>query len=157
MYEDGYFIRVTDEVKPRREYTIPASTFDPKVHEKLDKPATAADGTQLPPKYTPEVMGAPNSTVPPTELPPYDKRTVPELKAEIDTRNAARDDESAHISTSGNKAALVAALEADDASHAPGSAEAEGDAPSDLDDSGDDGEGGDASADDPESLSDSGQ
>lgn len=149
LYPEGYFIRVTDEVKPRREYTIPASSFDEGTHKKLDKPATAADGTPLPPKYTPEAMGAPSDMVPPTELPPYSERIAAELKAEIDTRNADRPD-GEHISKSGNKAALVAALEADDESYVPGSGEAEEPTPDDA------GEGGDAST-DPESLSDSGQ
>lgn len=39
---------------------------------------------------------------------------VAELKAEIDRRNADREDD-AKLSTEGNKAALVAALDADDA------------------------------------------
>lgn len=154
MYEDGYFIRVTDDVKPRREYTIPASAFDEAAHKKLNKPATAADGTALPPKYTPEAMGAPSATVPPTELPPYKQRSVAELKDEIGTRNAARVDDGEHISTSGNKAALVAALEADDESYVSGAVQGEEPA----DDSGDDGgEDGDVPAADHESLSDSGQ
>lgn len=150
-YPDGYFIRVTDDVKPRREYTIAASSFDEKVHKPLDKAAVAADGTPLPPKYTPESMGPADSSVPPTELPPYDERTVPQLKDEIQTRNASRP-ESEHIPTSGNKAALVEALEADDESYVPGAGEVEEPAPD-----GDDGAGGDTPADDHESLSDNGQ
>jgi hypothetical protein len=48
----------------------------------------------------------------------YVDQKVGELKAEIETRNAAREDD-AKISTDGNnKAALVAALEADDAAQA---------------------------------------
>lgn len=45
---------------------------------------------------------------------PYDGLTVPDLKNRIEVRNAGRDAE-AQIPTSGNKAALVAALVADDA------------------------------------------
>ena len=49
------YVRVTDEVKPRREYTITAARAkslgsDVKV---LDKPATGQDGHPLPPKYAP--------------------------------------------------------------------------------------------------------
>ncbi len=49
------YVRVTDEVKPRREYTITAEQAesfgsDIKV---LDKPAVGGDGYPLPPKYTP--------------------------------------------------------------------------------------------------------
>lgn len=114
-YPEGYFIRVTDEVKPRREYTIPASTFDPEIHDQLDKPATSADGQPLPPKHTPEALGEVPSDVPPTEFPPYDEWTGKDLKAEIDARNAARGDYDERLSKRGNHAALVAVLEADDA------------------------------------------
>jgi hypothetical protein len=50
------YVRVTDEVKPRREYSVVESAVDPEVHKVLDKPATEADGTPLPPKYTPESL-----------------------------------------------------------------------------------------------------
>lgn len=63
-------------------------------------PPTDADGVPLPPP------------------PPLDERTVADLKAEIDTRNAGRPD-GEHISKSGNKDDLIAALEADAAAHSP--------------------------------------
>lgn len=113
QFPDGYFIRVTDDVKPRREYTIPASTFDPDVHDQLDKPATSPDGQPLVAKYTPEALGAPPTDVPPTEFPPYAELTVKQLESEIDARNATRGEDE-HISKAGNKPDLVAALEADD-------------------------------------------
>ena len=53
---DVVYIRVTDEVKPRREYSIVESTFDPDVHTKLDKPGAAPDGQPLPAKSTPESL-----------------------------------------------------------------------------------------------------
>lgn len=58
---DIEWVRVTDEVKPKREYSIVASTFDKDVHKKVDKPATEADGTPLPPKYTPESLAGNNN------------------------------------------------------------------------------------------------
>lgn len=151
QYPEGYFIRVTDDVKPRREYTIAASSFQERVHKVLEKPAVAADGTALPPKYTPEAMGAPDPGVPPTELPPYGERTIPQLRDEIETRNQSRP-EDAHLSKSGNKAALVAVLEADDA--APPVVPAAVDDPDGHDDESDE---GDAESADHESLSSSGQ
>lgn len=113
-YPEGHFVRVTDDVKPRREYTIPVSALQDGVHEVLDKPATSTDGQPLAPKYTPEALGDAASDVPPTELPPYGDRKVKELEAEIDARNEGRDEDEL-ISKSGNKPDLVAALEADDA------------------------------------------
>lgn len=47
------FVRVTDDVKPKREYSVPASAVDSEVHTVLDKPGASPDGTPLPPKYTP--------------------------------------------------------------------------------------------------------
>lgn len=46
-------VRVTDEVKPRREYTITRARYlaTPDVFTVLDKPAVRADGTPVPPKY----------------------------------------------------------------------------------------------------------
>lgn len=52
------FIRVTDDVKPKREYTIPAASFDPEFHKPVDKPALNTDGTQVPTKYTPESLSS---------------------------------------------------------------------------------------------------
>ena len=43
----------------------------------------------------------------------YESKTVAELRAEIKARNEGRDDES-RVSADGNKADLIAALEADD-------------------------------------------
>lgn len=53
------YVRVTDEVKPRREYSIVRSAYDPEIHQLLDKPATESDGTPLPPKYAPESLSSP--------------------------------------------------------------------------------------------------
>jgi hypothetical protein len=52
------YVRVTDEVKPKREYSVVASAVDPDVHKVLDKPATYADGTPLEPKFTPESLSS---------------------------------------------------------------------------------------------------
>lgn len=49
---ESIYLRVTDEVKPRREYTITRSQLS-ECHTVLDKPATAPDGTPLPAKHTP--------------------------------------------------------------------------------------------------------
>ena len=49
------YLRVTDEVKPRREYTIHASQKSD-AHVVLDKPATYVDGSLIPAKYTPADM-----------------------------------------------------------------------------------------------------
>lgn len=51
------FLRVTDEVKPRREYTIRASQLT-EAHKVLDKPAVYPDGALIPAKYTPAEMAA---------------------------------------------------------------------------------------------------
>ncbi|MFI5426054.1 hypothetical protein [Aeromicrobium sp. UC242_57] len=47
------YVRVTDEVKPRREYTITRRQFDarPGIFTELDKPATTVSGEPIPPKY----------------------------------------------------------------------------------------------------------
>lgn len=50
------YLRVTDDVKPRREYTIVASALDSDHHKVLDKDATQSDGVPLAPKYTPEPL-----------------------------------------------------------------------------------------------------
>lgn len=51
------FVRVSDEVKPRREYSIVASTFDESIHTEVKgSPAAGPDGVPLPPKYTPEAL-----------------------------------------------------------------------------------------------------
>ncbi|MCW2785246.1 MAG: hypothetical protein JWP74_1763 [Marmoricola sp.] len=50
------YIRVTDEVKPYREYSVVASAVDPNVHKVLDKPGAYSDGQPIEPKYTPEAL-----------------------------------------------------------------------------------------------------
>lgn len=47
------FVRVTDEVTPRREYTISRERYlsDPDVFTVLDKPAVLPDGSPIAPKY----------------------------------------------------------------------------------------------------------
>ena len=56
---DVVYVRVTDEVKPRREYSVVESAVDPDVHTVLkDKPATSSDGVPLPPKYEPESLSS---------------------------------------------------------------------------------------------------
>lgn len=52
------YVRVTDEVKPRREYSVVASAVDPDVHKVLDKPAAYPDGTPLEPKHAPESLSS---------------------------------------------------------------------------------------------------
>lgn len=56
------WVRVTDDVKPRREYSIRESQLT-EVHEVLDKPAAYADGTAIAPKYTPAAL-VPNQADP---------------------------------------------------------------------------------------------
>lgn len=60
------FLRVTDDVQPRREYTINAESLM-HAHKVLKgKRATANDGTPLPPKHTPDGLAAdPESPVEP--------------------------------------------------------------------------------------------
>lgn len=86
--------------------TVSASFADHHDLKALDKDATDERGKPLAPK-------------PPAHLEPtvqgYDTLTVPALRAAIDQRNAVLDEDS-QIPTSGNKADLVAALEANDAS-----------------------------------------
>lgn len=57
------YVRVTDEVKPRREYTITRAQFDarPGIFTELDKPALLAAGEPIPPKY----LTSPNEAVKP--------------------------------------------------------------------------------------------
>lgn len=50
------YVRVTDEVKPRREYSVVKSAFDPEIHTEVKGDATTTDGSPLPPKYTPESL-----------------------------------------------------------------------------------------------------
>lgn len=58
---DIEYVRVTDDVKPKREYSVVASAVDPKHHTVLKgKPATEADGTPLPPKFAPESLAGPS-------------------------------------------------------------------------------------------------
>ena len=56
---DRKYVRVTDDVKPRREYSVVESAVDPKVHTVLtDKPGAYADGQPIPPKYTPDSLSS---------------------------------------------------------------------------------------------------
>jgi hypothetical protein len=50
------YVRVTDDVKPRREYSIVASAFIEGVHKKVDGDATGPDGVPIAPKHTPEAL-----------------------------------------------------------------------------------------------------
>lgn len=52
------YVRVTDDVKPYREYSVVASAVDPEVHKVLDKPATYSDGQPIEPKHTPEALSS---------------------------------------------------------------------------------------------------
>ena len=53
------YVRVTDDVKPKREYSVVASAVDPAVHTVLkDKPGANPDGSPIPPKYTPAALAA---------------------------------------------------------------------------------------------------
>jgi hypothetical protein len=81
--------------------------FAPDAYEVLDEPATDAGNNPLPP----------GEYVPPEQEPSvYDSWKVPDLKAEIDRRNADRDPGGdTYLDGSGLKADLVAALDADDA------------------------------------------
>lgn len=104
------YVRVQDR-KSGAKYSVVASAVRKDAHTVLrDEPATRIDGTPLPGE-----RGAKS----------YADQTVDELKAEIDARNAGRDGV-AHISKSGNKATLVAALTADDAPRVPVEQESDG-------------------------------
>lgn len=72
----------------------------------LDKPALDPVTGVLIPDKTPVANGDSG----------YDAMTVAALKAEVASRNEARD-EADHIPGNGNKSDLVAALQADDAAH----------------------------------------
>jgi hypothetical protein len=72
------------------------------------------DGQELPTQADPAV--SPSAEEPPLDTEDGDAYTewkVAELREEIESRNAERDEED-HLSTSGTKAELVARLEADD-------------------------------------------
>ena len=71
--------------------------------EVLDEPAVDANGRPLPGK--PKTVAADGDS--------YSDMKVADLRAEVESRNADRD-EAAKISANGNKAVLVSALEADD-------------------------------------------
>lgn len=101
------YIRVYDEELDRNLTIVKPETLDTSVYELLDEPAVDHVEQPLPPEFDVRRHGAP----PPS---PYEASTVKELEAEIDARNADRPEEQ-HISKSGNKSDLVAALEADDA------------------------------------------
>lgn len=101
------YVRVTDEVRPRREYSIVESTFDPDVHARLDKPAAHHDGTPIPPKYTPAALVAESDGE------GYQGMGVKALKAEVDRRNAERGEDD-QISKAGKKSDLIERLDDDD-------------------------------------------
>lgn len=63
------YIRVTDEVTPRREYSIVASAFDPKVHKKLEKPGAHVDGQPIETKYAPESLSSTKADATPAPAP----------------------------------------------------------------------------------------
>lgn len=64
------YLRVTDSVKPRREYTITEHQLCDD-HTMLDKSPFMPDGcTPLPPKYTPDALGSGVSVSPPSSSAP---------------------------------------------------------------------------------------
>lgn len=63
------YVRVTDDVKPYREYSVVASAVDPDVHKVLDKPATYSDGQPIEPKYTPESLSSKKADAAPAPAP----------------------------------------------------------------------------------------
>lgn len=71
------YVRVTDEVKPRREYTITAELAESLGSNVtvLDKPATGIDGYPLPPKYTPAKTTGVSASGSKTATEPADKVT----------------------------------------------------------------------------------
>ena len=99
------YVRVTDEVKPRREYSVVRSALIEGVHQVLNKPGAHPDGQPIAPKHTPDELAG-----------KYDALKVDALKDEIARRNSDRTDDPIVPDEPGNKAELVAALEADDAS-----------------------------------------
>lgn len=52
------YLRVTDDVKPKREYSVVASAVDLEVHKVLDKPGAYPDGSPIEPKYTPDSLSS---------------------------------------------------------------------------------------------------
>lgn len=95
------FVRV--RLENGAEASIPAEHAEMAGLEPLSKDAYAGDGSVIPTKlraFAQEAEG-------------YAALKVDELKAEIDARNATRD-EADHITSTGNKADLIAALESDD-------------------------------------------
>lgn len=53
---DPIYVRVTDEVKPKREYSVVESAVEEGIHTVLDKPGAYPDGSPIPPKYTPDSL-----------------------------------------------------------------------------------------------------
>lgn len=103
-------IELTEKTGAPFDLTIVASSFNPAadVYELLgDEPATNPDGTPLPPS-----RGKAEST---DNAPKY-KGTKADLQAEIDRRNADRPEDAQIVPGGTTKNALVAALQADDAS-----------------------------------------
>lgn len=102
------FVRVAD-LETGHHVTITKRRYDaaPEAWREVDSPATYPDGTPRPPKY--KVTLEPAS--------PLAGMTVPELKDEIDRRNADRDPEGDDYivpEEPGNKPELLAALAADE-------------------------------------------
>lgn len=63
------YVRVTDDVKPYREYSVVASAVDPDVHKVLDKPATYSDGQPIEPKHTPQALSSKKADAAPASAP----------------------------------------------------------------------------------------
>ncbi len=52
------FVRVTDDVKPRREYTVPEGAVTDAHKVLADKAATYPDGRPLPAKHAPDSLSS---------------------------------------------------------------------------------------------------
>lgn len=87
-------------------------------YEVLDKPAVDSAGRPLPPKYRVTLTTSQQPSGQAGGIDGYAAMTVKQLKAEIAARNDRRDSEN-QLSASGNKAALVAVLDQDDATQTP--------------------------------------
>ncbi|KAB2807987.1 hypothetical protein F9L07_25290 [Pimelobacter simplex] len=116
MSESTEFIRVR-QIETGHQLSVPRSHAEATGgYEPLNKPAVDAAGDPLPPKYhttlNPAGASAGGHSGEPASK--YAGLKVAELKAEIAARNDGRDDEH-QLVTAGNKAALVALLDEDDA------------------------------------------
>jgi hypothetical protein len=79
MPETPEWLRVTDEVKPRREYTIHRGQLR-ETHEVLDKPALARDATPIPAKYTPAALAGAADDSESASTPSRGRKADPERK-----------------------------------------------------------------------------